>query len=354
MDELEKKHLQALHEHSLIGNIVIAMSGEIIYCNKKLAEIIDSEKNEIEGKNFFQEIPKLIKAKSNEEINAEYLNKIFSSLIDGHPLENETKILINGKEVFVNYHLHAFSFNENDPEYYISISVENTSEKRRIDEAKKVSEMITDHDIKTQLQIVIGFSELIEEEEADDSDSKKFAATINKAGRNIKTIIDNKTLVEKIRMGQYRPEKTGCNLLDFFKKEILSSVRHQGIDAKISYPGNPLHLMDVKIDQRVIKYLLINLVRNAFEACEMAGQKNIFVSMEANERGLFIIIKNPGTIPSEIRGRFMEEGVTFGKKDGTGLGVFSAKLIAEANGGTISYETSDEANTTTITVVLPV
>ena len=44
--------------------------------------------------------------------------------------------------------------------------------------------------------------------------------------------------------------------------------------------------------------------------------------------------------------------MTAGQQGGTGLGVYSAKLIAGALGGAIGFETSEESGTT-LTVSLP-
>jgi signal transduction histidine kinase len=63
-------------------------------------------------------------------------------------------------------------------------------------------------------------------------------------------------------------------------------------------------------------------------------------------------IHNFGVVPEEIRANFFSKYVTFGKKGGTGLGTFSAKLITDTLGGEISFTTSEEMGTT-VTVVLP-
>ena len=41
-----------------------------------------------------------------------------------------------------------------------------------------------------------------------------------------------------------------------------------------------------------------------------------------------MVIENPGEVPAEIRSHFFDKFVTSGKKQGTGLGTYSAKLIA--------------------------
>lgn len=349
--ELLVKTMAAVHENSSNGTLIVDFFGEIIYCNPALNQILGLKNEDIRGKNFFQEIPKIVKPFDEKlRLDEDYLKNLFKHL---NKSENETRVVLGERKIFACYHLHRFDFGEDT---YVFIGVKDNSLERLSDEARIMSEKIMNHDIRAQLNIINGFSQLIEEEEADVDGSdgaKKFAAIINKAGNNILAIIENQSLIRKIEMGQYQPERKKTNMLEFFKKEVLFSVRHQDMEAKITYPGDPLYLTGVNIDQKIIKYLLINLVKNSFEACQAAGQKNIFISMMADESILTITIKNPGAIPKEIRDRFMSEGATFGKKDGIGLGVFSAKLIAEANGGRISWETSDEENTTTISVTLP-
>ena len=65
-----------------------------------------------------------------------------------------------------------------------------------------------------------------------------------------------------------------------------------------------------------------------------------------------IVVHNEGPVPLEIRERFFDKYVTHGKKNGTGLGTYSAKLITTTLHGFIAMESSDEAGTN-ITVRLP-
>jgi signal transduction histidine kinase len=58
-------------------------------------------------------------------------------------------------------------------------------------------------------------------------------------------------------------------------------------------------------------------------------------------------------VPADIRERFFEKFATSGKSGGSGLGTYSAQMLAKAQGGAISMETSEETVSTTVTVVLP-
>ena len=64
-------------------------------------------------------------------------------------------------------------------------------------------------------------------------------------------------------------------------------------------------------------------------------------------------LTSSATVPADIRESFFDKYVTKGKKGGTGVGTYSAKLLTEAQHGNIAMMTSDSDNETIITVSLP-
>ena len=62
-------------------------------------------------------------------------------------------------------------------------------------------------------------------------------------------------------------------------------------------------------------------------------------------------IANKGAVPESVRERFFEKYATAGKARGTGLGTYSARLIALSHGGDIAMATDDAG--TVVTVRLP-
>jgi two-component system, sensor histidine kinase and response regulator len=64
-----------------------------------------------------------------------------------------------------------------------------------------------------------------------------------------------------------------------------------------------------------------------------------------------IDIVNKGQVPAEFMDRFFEKYATSGKDRGTGLGTYSARLIARAHGGDIDM--ASVAGVVTVSVRLP-
>ena len=95
--------------------------------------------------------------------------------------------------------------------------------------------------------------------------------------------------------------------------------------------------------------LIANLLKNAIEASGIG--KNI--TMDITENGnMTLTIHNSGAVPEEIRETFFDKYTTADKTKGTGLGTYSAKLMAQTMGGSIEMATSEEDGTK-VRVTLP-
>ncbi len=100
--------------------------------------------------------------------------------------------------------------------------------------------------------------------------------------------------------------------------------------------GNPLLLYS----------MVHNLVKNAVEA--VADGQAVQITLDAAGA---IRIHNPGAVPEAVRARFFDKYATYGKRNGSGIGTYSARLIAQAHGGDIALATSADAGTT-LTITL--
>ena len=80
--------------------------------------------------------------------------------------------------------------------------------------------------------------------------------------------------------------------------------------------------------------------------------KVITISLSYEDSLALICIHNQGIVPKDIQESFFEKYATAGKNRGTGIGTYSAKLIAETLDGKISM-TSSKAKGTNIFIHLP-
>ena len=79
----------------------------------------------------------------------------------------------------------------------------------------------------------------------------------------------------------------------------------------------------------------------------------IFISTRQLNGNVEMIVKDNGAgIPEEIKSRIFKIGATHGKVKGTGIGLYSAKMIVELHGGKISFK-SEAGKGTEFKIVIP-
>src|SRR3989338_1575088 len=115
---------------------------------------------------------------------------------------------------------------------------------------------------------------------------------------------------------------------------------------KIFQPDIPL----VKIDEGMMKQVLINLIKNAIEAMPMGGDITIItLSLEGK---VFIKVTDTGVgIPSDVQHKVFDHYFTT-KESGSGLGLTICSKIINDHGGHIKL-ISGENEGTTIIIILP-
>lgn len=121
-----------------------------------------------------------------------------------------------------------------------------------------------------------------------------------------------------------------------------------GIDLEIDIPGN---LPKVRLDQRMIRQVLLNLLVNGMQAMPRGGTLRISARVEAGAQ-LKVEIEDEGAgVPPELSRRLFQPFFTT-KATGTGLGLAVVKRFIEAHRGTISFR-SEPARGTVFTLCLP-
>jgi signal transduction histidine kinase len=131
----------------------------------------------------------------------------------------------------------------------------------------------------------------------------------------------------------------------FFSAECARA----GVDVGV-YPDLRLPLL--RLDERLVKQALLNLLLNAVQAMEGRPGSQLIVRtrLEGDTARVDVIDNGPG-IPEEHRDRVWE--VYFStRREGTGLGLPTARRIAEEHGGSLTFE-SDVGKGTAFTLRFP-
>lgn len=220
---------------------------------------------------------------------------------------------------------------------------------------KEDIDRIVRHDLKTPLSGIISISQILEMDDNLSPEQRGMLQQLRRQGDKMLRYINFSLDLHRIEMDlyRYRPESVDLAgiLRDLlFVLEPRATVKKQHI--AVTVEGEPLHAGTVCVvsgDELLLHSMLENLTVNALDAADSG--ETVSVSVNRAE-GCRIAVHNPGVVAHEIRDRFFEKFVSHGKRHGTGLGTYSAKLMAEIMGGTITMQSSPDLGTT-VTVVLP-
>jgi len=208
------------------------------------------------------------------------------------------------------------------------------------------------HDLKNPLNAVIGYSELLQYKPCIQVSKRiKWAMNIMEAGYQMLDMINHSLDIYKMETGTYQYYPNSVEILSVLKKVVADTknlLTSKNLSVDILIQNKPVIQADtfmVQGEQLLCYSLFANLVKNAIEASPEAEHITILLDKKDT---VMISIHNQGAIPKEIRDKFFDKYVTAEKNEGTGLGTYSAKLMAEAQDGSIHFETSEEMGTTVI------
>ncbi|NQU64830.1 MAG: HAMP domain-containing histidine kinase [SAR324 cluster bacterium] len=228
-------------------------------------------------------------------------------------------------------------------------------------EASKLREdvdQIIRHNLKNPLQVIIGYPGIILKKETLTENGKTHINSIKAAGYRMLDMINLSLDLFKMERGVYQVNPVSVDVIKVLKNieiEVEETRKTKNLTIKTKVSGCTLtqeaqeNTFSILGEELLCYSMLANLIKNAIEASPEG--ESISINIDKNESAV-ISIHNKGTVPEEIRNKFFEKFTTSGKKTGTGLGTYSAKLIAETQRGKISMETS-VTNGTTITIKLP-
>jgi CheY-like chemotaxis protein len=215
-------------------------------------------------------------------------------------------------------------------------------------------EAMTRHDLKGPLAGAIGIVQALVDAGDLDRRQAEQLRLAEQAMLQVTDMVNLSTELYKIETGKYVLHALPLAISDMLRRVVET--------ARAFYAGKQLVIavdtdFDVGTDaptglgDAMLTYsLLNNLIKNA---CEASPERRRVTATLYAGSPLRIEIVNKGVIPEEIRPRFFDKFVTGGKAGGTGLGTYSARLLARAQHGEVAFAVDDDAHTTTLIITLP-
>jgi PAS domain S-box-containing protein len=220
-------------------------------------------------------------------------------------------------------------------------------------EAKARLAAMMNHEVRTPLNSVLGFAELLEGERVGplNPTQTRYVANIRTAGRHLLSLVNESLDLAKLAAG-----KMGFDLQVIQVALVLQEVVVQvepmldSRELKMRLAASPG--LTVRADQRHLVQVLFNLLSNAIKHSPIGGT----ITLDATRAGenVLISVKDEGKgIPAGDVDRIFVEFVTLNSGvEGTGLGLALSRKLAELMDGDLSV-TSEVGVGSIFTLTLP-
>lgn len=231
-------------------------------------------------------------------------------------------------------------------------AVSDISERKKAEDLREDVEKIIRHDLKSPLAAMGNAAELIEMLGPLNAEQAQVLEELRALTARLLGLVGLSLDLRAMEDGRYvlEPEPVDVGeVLEALQAELRPLVEDKELTLRVELPegGAPFF---VQAERRLLDTVLANLLKNAAEASPVGGVVLVRLWREGAEA--VISMRNRGAVPLEVRERFFEKYSTAGKRDGTGLGTYSARLMVRTLGGGIAVDTS-EPEATTLTVRLP-
>jgi PAS domain S-box-containing protein len=203
------------------------------------------------------------------------------------------------------------------------------------------------HELRTPMNAILGFAQLLELDElpAEQSDSVQ---QILRAGRHLLELISDLLDIARIEAGDLALSLEPVGVEDLVTEAVdltRPAADRAGVAISILGDGRPYMLAD----RQRARQVLLNLLSNAVKYNRRGG--TVEVSCSSGEAAVAIAVRDtgPGIAPEHVERLFVpfdRLGHEGGVVEGAGLGLALAHRLVDAMGGTIAVESAPGAGST--------
>ncbi len=234
---------------------------------------------------------------------------------------------------------------QNQTGYLADLTKRLDSATTQADNAKTMLLRTMSHELKTPLNAVLGFSDLMIAlaDNLNPDQVREYAGLIHLGGSNLLKMVNQIMDLTKISAGRYdlrlAPVDAGSML--WLTRESFSA-RAEAKDITIDADACPVGLM-IEADENVFGNMLNALMDNAVTFTQKGGRIKLSVTRDGNDVRIAISDNGPGVAPDDLNRilqPFEHAGQVADHAKGAGLGLTLVKAFAELHGGRLEIESA--------------
>jgi signal transduction histidine kinase len=196
------------------------------------------------------------------------------------------------------------------------------------------------HEVRNPLSSIVLNTELLEEElgscaSSNGGEMRSLVTSIKAEAARLHTLTDEYLTFARLPRAEPVPASINA-LVEEIARFTRAEIAGHGLQLRLHLAAG---LPDALIDQKAVRQVLLNLLRNATEATPAGGRIDVFTG--ATGSGVRVEVRDTGRgIPAEVRGSVFDPFFST-KSKGTGLGLAVARRIVTDHGGTLAVADSD-------------
>ncbi len=343
-------------EQSPVAIVITDWSGIIEYVNPAFTAITGYTSEEARGKK-----PGILKSGNTPE--STYI-ELWETIYKGKTWTGEIQNKkASGEYYWVNLAISPI-YKNNKLTNFVAVSEDITEKKRIVEDlitakikAEESNKLKTEflhnmsHEIRTPMNGIIGFSELINDENLEAGQRKHYSGIIVKSSYQLLNIIDDILEISQLETRQVHLNREIVNIFDFMQ-ELHLQFTARSIEKGLEFnfkPEKGNEELYIVTDKYKLNRILMSMLDNAMK---FTDKGSIEIGYYTDDQQLKLYVKDTGIGISEnylerIFDRFVQEEKELSRKfGGIGLGLSISKENAQLLGGSIRVESTKLSGST--------
>ncbi len=221
---------------------------------------------------------------------------------------------------------------------FIEVRIAKEVADRRMTYGAEASALLA-HDLNNSLAVSLGNLQYIAEEAKLEDDLAEAFTAVIRSLRRMSGLVANFVDVARFEDAAVKPSIKSHVVYPVLASvlDVNASSIKKGVQVRIDCAAD----LEARFDGALIERVLHNLVGNALRYCTVDGEIVVAARRWNDPRSVVLTVSNSGPfVPEEIQKTLFNKYVRGGSGGKRGMGLYFCRLVAEAHGGTIHYETS--------------
>ncbi len=223
---------------------------------------------------------------------------------------------------------------------------------KALDETKDDFISMASHQLRTPLSVIKGYVNMVSMGDAGkvNKQQKEFLDQALDGSESMVRLVSELLNVSRITSGKFSIEASPVNLADLVDaqvKQLTNMAASKEITLNYQKPEN---FPSIMLDEDKTKQVIINFIDNAIHYSKPKGAK-IDIQLTASDEIIFKVVDNGIGVPNSEKDHlftkfYRAKNAKLVRPDGTGVGIYLAKVVINEQGGDLIFESKEGEGST--------